>query len=147
VKNRILAVASLLVLCSFAATQVARAQEPMLVNIPFAFTAGEATLPAGEYRVQKMDGNSAVLLIRCTEPSESAMVVTNATGGGKQQEQSKLVFNRYKDHYFLSQVWNAGYSSGRQLRKTQREKEIALSAKVETHNQIILVASVSRIKQ
>jgi hypothetical protein len=119
----------------------------MLVNIPFAFTAGEATLPAGEYRVQKMDGNSAVLLIRCTEPSESAMVVTNATGGGKQQEQSKLVFNRYQDHYFLSQVWNAGYSSGRQLRKTQREKEIALSAKVETHNQVILVASVSPIKQ
>jgi hypothetical protein len=146
-KKRIIAVASLLVLSSFAATQVARAQEPMLVNIPFAFTAGEAALPAGEYRVQKMDGNSAVLLIRCTEPRESAMVVTSATGGGKQQEQSKLVFNRYKDHYFLSQVWNAGYSSGRQLRKTQREKEIALSAKVETHNQVILVASVSPIKQ
>jgi hypothetical protein len=145
-KKRILVMASLFVLCSFAATQVARAQEPMLVNIPFAFTAGEATLPAGEYRVEKMDGNSAVLLIRCTEPTASAFVVTNATGGGKQQEQSKLVFNRYKDHYFLSQVWNAGYSSGRQLRKTSQEKEIAQLAKLETQGQVILLARVSPSK-
>jgi len=72
-KKRILVMASLLAVCSFAATQVARAQEPMVVNIPFAFTAGDASLPAGEYRVQKMDGNGAVLLIRCTEPTASAL--------------------------------------------------------------------------
>jgi len=145
-KKRILVMASLLVLCSFAATQVARAQEPMTVNIPFAFTAGDAALPAGEYRVQKMDGNGAVLLIRCSGPTAAAFVVTNATGGGKQQEQSKLIFNRYGDHYFLTQVWNAGYSSGRELRKTQQEKEIALSAKLETHDQVILIASFSPTK-
>ena len=146
-KNRTLVMASMLVLCSFAATQVARAQEPLEVNIPFAFVAGDTTLPAGEYRVQKLDGNSAVMLIRCTEPRSAIMVVTNATRTGKQQEQSKLVFHKYGEHYFLSQVWNAGFSSGRELLKTQREKEIALSAKLETHNQIILVASASPIKK
>ena len=146
-KKRILVLASLLVLCSFAATQAARAQEPLSVNIPFAFAAGETTLPAGEYRVQKMDGNGAVLLIRCTEPKASIMVVTNSTGGGKQQEQSKLVFHRYGNHYFLSQVWNAGYRSGRELRIGQREKEIGLSAKLEKHDQVILIASASSIKQ
>jgi hypothetical protein len=145
-KKRILAMASLLALCSFAATQVARAQEAMVVNIPFAFTAGEATLPAGEYRVQKMDGTGAVLLVHCRDAKASAFVVTNATPEKGQQTRSKLVFNRYKDHYFLSQVWNAGYSSGRQLRQTQREKEIALSAKTETSGQVVLVASASPTK-
>ncbi len=145
-KKRILVMASLLVLCSFAATQVARAQEPMLVNIPFAFTAGEAALPAGEYRVQKMDGNGAVLLIRCSDPTAAAFVMTIGTQGKEQQERSKLVFNRYKDHYFLSQVWNAGYSSGRELRKTSREKEIERTAKLETRSQVVLVASVSPSK-
>jgi len=145
-KKRILVMASLLVLCGFAATQVARAQEPMTVNIPFAFTAGEAALPAGEYRVQKMDGNGAVLLIRSSDPTAAAFVTTIGTQGKEQQERSKLVFNRYNDHYFLSQVWNAGYSSGRQLRKTHREKEIALSAKLETQSQVILLASVSPTK-
>jgi len=33
----------------------------MVVDIPFAFVAGNATLPAGEYRVQKLDGHSGVL--------------------------------------------------------------------------------------
>jgi hypothetical protein len=146
-KKRILAMTGLLVLCSFAATQVVRAQEPLAVNIPFAFTAGERTLPAGEYRVQKMDGSSAVLLIRCTEPRESIMVVTGPTQSGKLQKQSKLVFNRYNDHYFLSQVWNAGYSSGRELRKTQREKEIALSAELQPRDQVIVAANISSIKQ
>jgi hypothetical protein len=145
-RNRILVMASLLVLCSFAATQVVRAQEPLSVNIPFAFVAGETTLPAGEYRVQKMDRNNAVLLIRCTEPRMAIMVVTNSAGGGKLQEQSKLVFSRYGNQYFLSQVWNAGYSSGRALRISNREKEIGLLAKVEKHDQVILIASASPIK-
>jgi hypothetical protein len=142
-KKRILAITSLLVLCSFAATQAAQAQEPLTVNIPFAFTAGEKTLPAGEYRVQKMDTNNVVLLIRCMEPKAAIMVVTNATRSSKQQEQSKLVFNRYNDHYFLSQVWNAGFSSGRELLKTQQEKEIALSAKLQAPEQIIVAANIS----
>ena len=145
-KKRILVIASLLVVCSFAATQVARAQEPMVVNVPFAFTAGEAALPAGEYRVQKMDGNGAVLLIRCSDPTAAAFVMTTGTGGKGQQGQSKLVFNRYNDHYFLAQVWSAGYNTGRELRKTAREKEIAQTAKLETQSRVILLASISPSK-
>src|SRR3981189_1663128 len=68
-KKRILVLASLLVLCSFVATQVARAQEPLLVNIPFAFVAGETTLPAGGYCVQKMDSNGAVRFLPCKGPT------------------------------------------------------------------------------
>jgi hypothetical protein len=146
-KKRILAMTSLLVLGGFAATQAAKAQEPLAVNIPFAFTVGETALPAGEYRVQKMDTNNAVVLIRCDEPRKAIMVTTNAAGGGKVQEQSKLVFHRYGDQLFLSQVWTAGYSSGRELRIGIREKEISLSAKLQKHDDVILVASTFQNKQ
>lgn len=146
-KKRILAMASLLAVCSFAATQVARAQEPMVVNIPFAFTAGDASLPAGEYRVEKIDGSGAVMLLHCTDPTASAFVMTNGTQGREQQKKSKLVFNRYKNHYFLSQIWHAGYSNGKELRKTAREKEIAQTASLETQSQVVLVASASPSKQ
>jgi hypothetical protein len=146
-KKRILAMTSLLVLGGFAATQAAKAQEPVAVNIPFAFTAGETSLPAGEYRVQKMDANSAVLLIRCDEPRKAIMVTTNAAGGGKVQEQSKLVFHRYGNQLFLSQVWVAGYSSGRELRIGHREKEISLSAKLQRPDEVILIASTFPNKQ
>ncbi len=102
-KKQSFLLAGLLVLSSMAATQVARAQQAMVADIPFAFTAGNVTLPAGEYRVQKLDGNSAVLLIRCSDASAAAMVITSAAQAKELQSQSKLVFNRYDNRYFLSQ--------------------------------------------
>ena len=39
-------------LALMAATETARVQEPLVVNIPFAFAAGRMALPAGEYRIQ-----------------------------------------------------------------------------------------------
>src|SRR6266567_5276218 len=111
-KKCLFVMAGLLMFSSMVATQVARAQEPMLVNIPFAFVAGNATLPAGEYRVQKLDGNSAVLLIHCWDANASALVITNAAQAKEPQTESKLVFNRYGNRYFLSQVWTAGSIRG-----------------------------------
>ena len=142
-KKQSFLLAGLLVLSSMAATQVARAQESMVVDIPFAFTAGNVTLPAGEYRVQKLDGNSAVLLIRCSDASAAAMVITSAAQAKELQSQSKLVFNRYDNRYFLSQVWTAGSIRGRQLSKSPQEKELAQTARLETKGEIMLVARLS----
>ncbi len=142
-KKQSFLLAGLLVLSSMAATQVARAQETMVADIPFAFTAGNATLPAGEYRVQKLDGNSAVLLIRCSDASAAAMVITNGARANEPQSQSKLVFKRYDNRYFLSQVWTAGSISGRELPRSSQEKELALSARVETKGEVTLVARLS----
>ena len=40
-------------------------------------------------------------------------------------DKGKLVFHKYGDEYFLSQVWKPGANIGNQLRKTQREIEVA----------------------
>jgi hypothetical protein len=146
-KKQSFLMAGFLVLSSMAATQVARAQELLVVNIPFAFVAGNATLPAGEYRIQKWDGNSPVLLIQCSDPNESAMVITNAAEAKELQSESKLVFNRYHNRYFLSQVWTAGSVRGRQLLKSPREKEMAQVARIETKGEITLVARLSPTRQ
>jgi hypothetical protein len=145
-KKQSILLAGLLVLSSIAATQVARAQEAMVVDIPFAFTAGDATLPAGEYRVQKMDRNSSVLLIHCWDAGASTMVITNAAQAKEPQTESKLVFKRYGNRYFLSQVWTAGSISGRQLPKSPKEKEGERLARNETKDEITLVASLSPAK-
>jgi len=145
-KKQSILLAGLLVLSSIAATQVARAQEAMVVDIPFAFTAGNATLPAGEYRVQKMDRNPSVLLIHCWDAGASTMVITNAAQAKELQTESKLVFKRYGNRYFLSQVWTAGSISGRQLPKSPKEKEGERLARNETKDEITLVASLSPVK-
>jgi len=142
-KKQFFLMAGLLVLSSMAATQVARAQESMVVDIPFAFVAGNATLPAGEYRVQKLDGNSAVLLIHCWDANASALVITNAAQAKELQTESKLVFNRYGNRYFLSQVWTAGSIHGRELSKSPREKEMPQLARLESKGEVTLVARLS----
>ena len=142
-KKRLFVMAGLLVFASMVATQVVRADEPMLVNIPFAFVAGNATLPAGEYRVEKLDGNSAVVLIRCADAKASAVVLSNATQANETPTQSKLIFKRYDNRYFLSQVWRAGSIRGRELMKSQSEKEISQSARFETKGEVTLLARLS----
>lgn len=142
-KKRTFVTAILFVLSLIVAAQVAQADEPMLVNIPFAFVAGNVTLPAGEYRIKKLDRNSGVLLIKCSDPSATAIVVTHAAQANERQTESKLMFNRYDNQYFLSQVWTAGSIRGRQLLKSPREKEVARLARLETNSEITLVARLS----
>ena len=142
-KKQAFVIATLFVFSLIVAAQVAQADEPMLVNIPFAFVAGNATLPAGEYRVQKLDGNSAVVLIRCSDASAAAMVLSNAAQAKETQTQSKLIFKRYENRYFLSQVWTAGSIRGRELLKSQAEKEIAQSARLETTGEVTLIARLA----
>jgi hypothetical protein len=142
-KKRLFVMATLFVLSIIVAAQVAQAEQPMLVNIPFEFVAGNTTLPAGEYRVQTLDRNSTILLIHCSGRGASAMVVTNAAQAKEMNSESKLVFNRYGRRYFLSQVWTAGSIRGRQLLKSPGEKEIAQSARIETKGEITLVARLS----
>jgi len=142
-KKRAFVTATLFVLSLIVAAQVAQADEPMLVNIPFAFVAGNVTLPAGEYRVQKLDGNSTVVLIRCSDATASAMVVTHAAQAKELQTESKLIFNQYGNRYFLSQVWRAGSIRGRELMKSRSEKEISQSARFETKGEVTLLARLS----
>ncbi len=49
-KKRAFVTAILFLFSIVVAAQVAQADEPMLANIPFAFVAGNVTLPAGEYK-------------------------------------------------------------------------------------------------
>ena len=142
-KKQSFLMAGVLMLSSMAVTQVARAQDAMVVDIPFAFTAGNATLPAGEYRVQKLDRNSAMLLIHYWDAKASALVITNAAQAKETQTESKLVFNRYGNRYFLSQVWTSGSIRGRQLPISPREKEMPQLARNETKTEITLVARLS----
>jgi hypothetical protein len=129
----------MLSLAFLAATQTVRAQEPVLANIPFEFTAGNRTLPAGEYRVQKTALGSSMLLIQSTDQSAAVIVLSSAATENVSQTQSRLVFHRYGNRYFLSKVWVAGYAQGRELPKSKQEKEHVL-ARNETQDQVTIIA-------
>jgi hypothetical protein len=142
-KTRALVMAGVMALTAMASTRIAQAQETVVVNIPFDFAAGKTMLPAGEYSVKVSESTHTLILISRKDSAASAFINTNNVVALNVQTESKLVFNRYGDRYFLSQVWSEGNSEGRQLVKTAREKEIALTAKIETEGQVTLVAELS----
>ncbi|MHB8608926.1 MAG: hypothetical protein ACYDCG_11545 [Candidatus Acidiferrales bacterium] len=143
-KKRTLVMAGIVALAVMASTRVAQAQESLVVNIPFNFVAGNRTLPAGEYAVTVSGTMHTLLLVDRKDSAASAFLGTNAIVANEIQPESKLIFNRYGDRYFLSQVWSEGSSRGRQLLKSAREKEMAQIAKIETEGQVTLVASLPR---
>jgi hypothetical protein len=118
------------------ATASAYAQTMLQANVPFNFIVAGKTLPAGEYTVHSLGTIQRVLLIRGSDMSQ--MVVVNSCASAKPSDTAKLVFHRYGDRYFLSQIWTAGNSSGAELPPSTRESEIAMDL---PRQNVVLVAS------
>ena len=93
------------------------------VTVPFEFTAGSKTLPAGDYYVRRsLNGARVVMRIESKDGSTSIYLPTHVAQSAEIQTESKLVFTRYGKELFLSQVWAAGRNTGAELNRTSRER-------------------------
>ena len=97
----------------------------LIAHIPFEFTAGNQTLPAGEYSVEQVNAASdhAVLRLR-TRDGRTGVLVQMTSVIGKTEESAKLIFNRYDDKYFFGQAWIDGDQNGLQAPKARAERNI-----------------------
>jgi hypothetical protein len=107
---------------------IAASRRTAVVQIPFGFQVQDTTLPAGSYSIT--EGRSAgVLQITNKETNESHSLRTSVPVSGPKG--LRLVFHRYADHYYLSQIW-VDDSIGRTLNQGRDEKEmVALKGLVE----------------
>src|SRR5258706_10765584 len=106
----------------------AQGSQKLIVQVPFGFHVGNSMLPAGQYTVDT-DVAQHVLRLRSDDSKSSVMILTNSVQKFNAPDQGKLVFNKYGDEYFLSQVWKPGDNTGSELRKTQREVEVAANTR------------------
>ena len=70
-------------------------------------------------------GTQNALLIRGNGSSALAL---SGSVSGKAVSETKLVFNKYGDQYFLAQVWVEGEEVGEQLPRTRIENELISKA-------------------
>jgi hypothetical protein len=122
-------------------------QRPVLtVEIPFAFeAAGGKVMPAGNYEVQQL--STLFAQIRNTvEPRHGVMMQAAPwTVPSGEENQPRLVFNKYGDRHFLSQVWHP--LTYYQLTKSRQERELVTSyllAKSPGPETVVLVARFVR---
>lgn len=87
-----------------------------VVNIPFAFVAGEVTLPPGDYTILAVSRN----VLQFIGPNGSDYVFTGDVYPSSVFETSQLVFAKQGDTMVLHQVIPAGYSQGFDLSHATR---------------------------
>ena len=104
----------------------------VIAKIPFAFTVGKTTLPAGKYTFTVVNPASdrSVLQIRSVDGRASAMILTN-TVKGILTENAKLVFERYDERYCFTQVQMPGEATSFEALRSRSERKqmIAKAAK------------------
>ena len=135
-KNQTVRTLFVVVLFCFALTGMASAQNQILVraNVPFDFVAQGKTFSAGQYVISRL--HSELLGIRHAKSMEVTLLSESPVGGGSVQSQSKIVFHRYGDRYFLAQVWTSGDSYGSGLHKSEEEKRLEKS---QTESRLVAV--------
>ena len=97
-----------------------------VVNIPFNFIVGDKSLPAGVYIIQRNKRESdTVWTITTKDTGVSRKVfLTLPQYSLDPQKETKLVFHRYEDYYFLTAFSIRGDNTGREIQQSDRERSL-----------------------
>ena len=114
--------------CAFAIGTIAPATSAfaqranLMVNVPFPFQEGSHSFPAGVYHIQETSAN--MLLVRSKTGDQIKIVMALEEICPKAPSSGRLVFHKYGDRYFLSDIWQANSTVGRQMIVSRAEKEL-----------------------
>jgi hypothetical protein len=97
-------------------------QEKVTADIPFEFQVGNVIMPAGHYEIRQVYGDNQGLL-HIVGDAGQVIFFTNGAQNKHAQFDDQLVFNKYGDKYFLSQVITSWWD--RKLIESRREHEVA----------------------
>ena len=111
------------------------------VIVPFEFEINNKRFPAGEYLVRRVSSDSPQWLAITSENGRTRQIVlTHKMRSGTLGSESKLVFRRYGDQYFLSQIWEAGDNDGRELRPSRGEANLQRLMAKNTNPEMVVVS-------
>ena len=122
-KRNIFGALMTLVEASTIAIPAAHAQTSMNATVPFAFAVGQTQLSAGAYQVR--DVGRATLIV--TRDGENKVLGIYQYAGPAKVGETKLVFDKVGDRYFLRQIWTSAHGQGLQLPESKLEKEVQAS--------------------
>ena len=128
ISRRRLSIFTILVLLAALVASTAAASSSsrsVVIQIPFDFIIAGKTLPAGQYIVTRSTvASSEGLSLKGIDRDTGVFVLTATLNSNEKQRDSKLVFHRYHDQYFLSEFWVVGEASGRGVIKSERERTL-----------------------
>jgi len=93
------------------------------VTVPFDFIVGDARFPAGDYSLRPHTTAQGVLMLTNWDERRTVVFMARSAERLTSQEKPMLVFDRYKDQYFLRQIWSTGLE-GYELPKSRTERSV-----------------------
>ena len=100
-------------------------QGDLVADVPFAFIVAGRTLPPGHYVVSNLSDNLSIH----DRQNRGTFVGVHSAERPAHENSSKMVFHRYGETYFLSEVWVRGNSIGRALYPSRAERTLQESGK------------------
>lgn len=105
------------------------AESPGAINtdIPFAFTVGETTLPAGKYHIKlpPASGLESRIVIRSADGRLTCIAMALPSEAKRNLKKPEIIFTRVGDQYFLSQVYTTALSIGQKLPLPEAAERLA----------------------
>jgi hypothetical protein len=98
----------------------------MKVRIPFNFVAEDNTLPAGEYVVTRLGRGKEMMRLARNDGPELVTLIPTHVQLSVRPDHGTLIFNKYGNRYFLSEVRRAKDNVGLKLHRSSLEAEIAI---------------------
>jgi hypothetical protein len=123
-------------------TASAYSQSGANAYVPFAFKAGLAQLPPGNYELRvNSDGNIVTIYNR--ETRQTALVLASVREDSPLHMHGKLVFHRYGNQHFLEEIWGGAdtagiiFSPSKQEKRMQQKLQVA-SGPSNTGNEVMI---------
>jgi hypothetical protein len=111
----------------------ARTQAQIVGNvaaeIPFQFHVGNKTFPAGNYVIHQLDNSDLTIMqIRSADGKLSALFNVESAQAKATPEITELIFNKYGDQYFLSEMFDEGEPDGSKVVPSKDEKRASIGS-------------------
>jgi hypothetical protein len=92
-------------------------------TIPFDFSVRGKVLPAGDYEIRRItDQPDGLIISNVNDRHEHAMFQTEAIQAPRIANRTEIIFQRYGDSYFLSEVFAGGMQNGREAIPSRQER-------------------------
>lgn len=133
-KNRLATITVLFTTLAFltAVSTAAQTKRSMNIEIPFEFIVGEEVYDAGEYTLERLNPrNPSILMLKNSEGVGKKIFLTRRIESQDGLKEAKIIFSKYDDVYFLTEIWRGGSRNGRKVINGKSEDRYTRLAKAE----------------
>jgi len=112
----------------------------MLTQVPFGFVVGNKIMPAGAWTVQAASTDDQAVMIRNSDAKIGLFSTISRNESVRPAGYSALLFKRYGDQYFLSEIRLEGSNTAYRLPESGAEAELR-AKNVPVTDRILLAAA------